>query len=304
MGIRRLIFITLFLALTVLPVGESAWAQQLSTEAQEAFDRGLDAAKQKAWDLAIEYFTTANYSGPKEMRDRHPAVLQNLGLAYARAGDELPAIAYLEMYLAVAPGAPNAAPVRKEIRALEVGAEAKAQRIFREITNIVLQAKDAKWQRLDTIAIEKASTCQVLLSVAVGQAYLGHISDASQTAGLGGCKSLEKNWEIYSKGNANLGQYVGPVWLNAKSFDEVVHRHWQRFLEIIRQGYLRINNMDHISGTNQMVLKAKTEQLEDVPYGLYGVAGSLAYWLMIAKGNRALLDGDYRQEWQKRHKSP
>lgn len=50
---------------------------------------------------------------------------------------------------------------------------------------------------------------------------------------------------------------------------------------------------------NQRILRAKGEQLEEVPFWLYGVAGTVANWLPVMKRNRANLEGYYRPMWLK-----
>jgi tetratricopeptide (TPR) repeat protein len=90
-------------------------------------DKGLAAAQRNDWPAAIEAFAHAQtYDAPED-----PVVLFNLGLANAKAGRDLAALKYLHAYLAVAPNAPNAAAVRKEIAERKKAAREKLTKIFR-----------------------------------------------------------------------------------------------------------------------------------------------------------------------------
>ncbi len=272
-------------------------AQQLTAEGQDAFARGVVAARNEAWDLAIEQFRIANFSGPREMRFRHPLVLQNMGLAYSRAGDEIPAIIYLEMYLVISPTASNASSVRNEIRDLEVRAEAKALKIFRDIVNVVLDARDTQWQAVHTIAIQKADTCRVLRTVASDLARLGRPYDASATASLASCPSPDVDWRSLASARMPWSKYFAPDFYSEKRYENVAHRAWLAMLENTQ--FTSAANDNHITGTTQYILKSKGVLLADVPYYLYGVPGSLANWLPQIKELRRLIDGAAREQWQK-----
>jgi len=73
--------------------------------------RGMAAAEQQEWDLAIKYFSEARKAAPT-----WPSAQFNLALAYDSAGGrELNAIAWYRAYLASAPNAANAQQVRAQI---------------------------------------------------------------------------------------------------------------------------------------------------------------------------------------------
>ena len=102
-------------------------ADAVPPAAQAAFERGVIAAEQQHWLVALRYFSEAQKKAPAAA-----PILFNLGLAHAKAGQELAAIAWLQAYLAAAPQAPNAAAVRTEILRLDVATEAKIARIVQE----------------------------------------------------------------------------------------------------------------------------------------------------------------------------
>lgn len=101
-------------SLAAWALSAALWAQTgLSPEGREAFDRGMAAAQQKEWNTAIQEFSAAQKLAPNE-----PRVLFNLGLAHEKAGHNTDALVWFSTYLKVAPDAPNAPVVRKEIERL------------------------------------------------------------------------------------------------------------------------------------------------------------------------------------------
>jgi len=98
------------------------------SDAQTAMDRGMAAAKQKEWELAIKYFTEAQKAAPTS-----PKALFNLALAYDSAGGrELITIAWYRAYLAAMPDAANAKQVEKRLLELEIKVEATIGKLIRE----------------------------------------------------------------------------------------------------------------------------------------------------------------------------
>lgn len=107
--------------------GLSLAAEGVPAPAQEAFERGLAAAEQQQWGLAVRYFGEA-----QKAAETTPGILFNLGLAHGKASQELPAIAWLQAYLARTGQPANADAVRKEILRLEIAAEAKIARVMQQ----------------------------------------------------------------------------------------------------------------------------------------------------------------------------
>ncbi len=86
---------------------------------------GIAAANRRDWRAAIAYFTAAAQRG--HLTPRH---MYALGLAHARAGHEVPAIAWLVAYLIAAPDAPNRAAIWREIVAMEHSSRRRTERLW------------------------------------------------------------------------------------------------------------------------------------------------------------------------------
>jgi len=112
-----------------LPIDSFAQTTNATTmppKAQAAMKKGLDAAKQQEWTVAIRYFNEARQAAPDS-----PVPLVNLGLAESQLpGHELRAICWFEAYLCLVPNAVNAPAVRQQISNLETRAEGNADKII------------------------------------------------------------------------------------------------------------------------------------------------------------------------------
>lgn len=98
----------------------------LPPKAQAAVEKGVSAAKQAQWDVAIRYFNEARQVAPES-----PVPLSNLGLAEAQLpGHELRAICWFEAYLALAPNAANAPAVHQQITTLKTRVQGNADKII------------------------------------------------------------------------------------------------------------------------------------------------------------------------------
>jgi len=126
---------------------------ELPREAQEAFARGIAAVEQEQFDVAVRSFAAAQRMAP-----RTPVVLFNLGLAHAKSGHELAAMIWLNAYLTAAREAANASAVAKEVRRLDVVAEGKVGKIWKEaIADVRLETKSSMREaRLDWLATSMA----------------------------------------------------------------------------------------------------------------------------------------------------
>jgi tetratricopeptide (TPR) repeat protein len=101
----------------------------LTAEARENINKGISAAKESKYQVAVQYFQEARASSPFA-----PEIFYNLGLVESRiAGRELRAIAWFGAYLASAPNIPNAAAVRKQIGVLDVTATNNLTRLLKLI---------------------------------------------------------------------------------------------------------------------------------------------------------------------------
>src|ERR1700720_475136 len=105
----RGILIALVLTLAALPgMAQTTAPTPLSPEAQAAVDKGVLAAKQQDFLLAVRYFQDARKLAPQA-----PEIYFDLGLAESKIpGRELRSVAWFGAYLAVSPNAANAAAVK------------------------------------------------------------------------------------------------------------------------------------------------------------------------------------------------
>jgi tetratricopeptide (TPR) repeat protein len=163
---------------------------------QQAMNRGLSAAKQKEWALAIRYFSEARRKSPQT-----PKIIYYLALAHANAGGhELTAIAWFRAYLSVAPNSPVIAKVRKQILDLEIKSEGRALKLLHMAVRSARTLK-SKWSRQSQLsaisgimarlgdltsakAVAKESKSQgAWLAIALEQAQAGDWVGAESTLG-------------------------------------------------------------------------------------------------------------------------
>jgi len=106
--------------------------------------RGMAAAEQQEWDLAIKYFSEARKAAPT-----WPSAQFNLALAYDSAGGrEVPAVVFFRAYLEVEPKALNADEVKRYILRLEASVEAKVRRLFKQAVasaEALLDGEEKAW---------------------------------------------------------------------------------------------------------------------------------------------------------------
>src|SRR5262245_45266906 len=101
-------------SLLITPIAAAVETTSLPPDAQQALHKGLAAAKQQQWDIAIQNFQDARKIAPDA-----PEIFYDLGLAESKiAGRELRAVAWFGAYLAASPNAANAAAVKDFIAAL------------------------------------------------------------------------------------------------------------------------------------------------------------------------------------------
>lgn len=96
------------------------------TDPEALYNAGVEAAEREDWRVAIAYFTAA-----QQRAHLVPRYMYNLGLAHARAGHEVAAIAWLAAYLVAAPDAPNRTAVWEQIHQLETTAQANIDVLWR-----------------------------------------------------------------------------------------------------------------------------------------------------------------------------
>jgi hypothetical protein len=135
---RSLPVALLALALSLATPGSGPAQSTLSPEAEKAFQRGVLAAQQSQWTVALRYFEEARKTAPSQ-----PQILFNTGLAESKlSGRELRAIAWFRAYLAASPGATNEKAVRELIEGLEVRVEGTIEKILREARDLAVKIPD------------------------------------------------------------------------------------------------------------------------------------------------------------------
>lgn len=107
----------------------------LPTAEQEAVEKGVFAAQQQEYPLAIRYFQNARKIAPAS-----PMLLFNLGLAESKiTGRELRAMTWFGAYLSASPDADNVAAIQRQIRALDVKNEVRVNRLIRGVEDAARQ---------------------------------------------------------------------------------------------------------------------------------------------------------------------
>ena len=204
-GLKSLINLSvpIFLILLSVYVPETSAQTQpsnLPPEAQEAMSRGLAAAKQQQWELAIKYFGEARKAAPTS-----PEALFNLALASDKAGGrELIAIAWYRAYLAGAPKATNTREVKARIADLEVKTE---------VTNrkLIQKAKEMESQVSESSSLKPFA----LLDIARAQAKAGDLKSAHESIEraltLGRATMNYEQWPLYHQKIAEARAAAGDI---------------------------------------------------------------------------------------------
>jgi tetratricopeptide (TPR) repeat protein len=118
----------LLLLTLLLPISQSApvQARELLPQAKEPYRKGILAAQQHDFKLALRYFLDAEKADPDA-----PELWFNLGLASSKqAGFELRALAWFQLYLMKVPDSPKGAAIREQIGALEIAFESRMGQIL------------------------------------------------------------------------------------------------------------------------------------------------------------------------------
>jgi len=138
--VLRWIAPTLFVAAFVLLTAFSpARAQSTSRspnwspEVKQLFERGLAAARQQQWQGAINVLLKANWLSDA---DAAPIIF-NLALAHDKAGGEVAAVCYFNMYLHLDSQAANSDMVRSEIGRLRREQKIKTQKVLDQAIHYV-----------------------------------------------------------------------------------------------------------------------------------------------------------------------
>jgi len=201
--ISKLLVISItFVALATNVYAVASTPAPLSPAAQEAFDKGIMAAREQGFLVAIRYLQDSRKIAPQA-----PQIFRSLGAVESKIpGRELRAIAWYGAYLAALPNAPDAAEVKKEIVRLEVKSEINTSALIssvRDAASLVPIGKGAwpynlsnmakLWaevgdtaQALKTASLigDEVFRCSTLSQIAGAQAKAGDIAGALKTADL------------------------------------------------------------------------------------------------------------------------
>ena len=124
-----------FLVAALLVLVVAPLRAELPPEAQAALNKGIMAAKQQEWEIAIRSFQEARKTAPDA-----PEVFYNLGLAESKMpGRELRAIAWFGAYLSATTNAPNAAAVKDKIAELQIKNEGNTSRLIKQMQDAASQ---------------------------------------------------------------------------------------------------------------------------------------------------------------------
>jgi hypothetical protein len=221
----RGILIALALTLAAVPV----WAQTtapapLTPEAQEAVHKGVIAAKQQDYLLAIRFFQDARKAAPDA-----PEIYYDLGLAESKIpGRELRAIAWFGAYLAANPNAPNAPAVNDEIAALDVRIQSDLVRLLKIAQDLAQRDDERDVSRLAVVwakagdipsAVKTADLIQdefmrtwVWINVATALVQLDNLAGAQEIAARirsSSASAKEEPLFLIAKAQAQAGNIVG-----------------------------------------------------------------------------------------------
>jgi tetratricopeptide (TPR) repeat protein len=171
---KFLIIVLLFLGVTApfFSLAQTTNETTLPPDAQEAVKKGIIAAKEQEWEIAIQSFQDARKIAPNA-----PAIYYNLGLAESKIpGRELRAIAWFGAYLAATPNAPNAAAVNDVIAGLQIKSQGNLDRLIQSVQDAAIKTIS------DPRAYNNPNTG--LPVVAILWAETGDVATALKTADL------------------------------------------------------------------------------------------------------------------------
>lgn len=174
-----------------LPQIANPQTPDLSPKGQEVFSRGLVAAQQQDWKLAIRYFLDAHKADPDA-----PQIWFNLGLASSKLpGYEFRAIAWFKAFLLASPNASNAAVIRSQITQLEVVFESRLNRLIDPLEAVAKSFVDLEATQINEYQPKDRKTVQKLYESSRGRLggllaalrlYLGDLKGAEKTRALFG----------------------------------------------------------------------------------------------------------------------
>jgi tetratricopeptide (TPR) repeat protein len=234
MNVTRLALLGLLL---ITPATAMAQSSGLSPQAQGAFDRGLAAAQQQDWKLAIRYFLEAQKIDPDASQ-----VWFNLGLASSKLPDhEFRAIAWFKAYLLANPAAGNAAAIRSQVERLQVNFESRLGKVvdaLEPIAKLIIENEMAVSMGSKPIADTPANRKKLRMPsyvssggvLAAMRLYLGDKAGAEKTRLNFGMENGKIPIVCAADGCPNVPAHLDRALASAGLYDELVGaRHWTSF---------------------------------------------------------------------------
>jgi tetratricopeptide (TPR) repeat protein len=288
---RVLIVVAVFLVLSGCRTAREE--ETLSAAGQATYKRGQAALQARQWDLAIKYFREIQTG-----RVTYPALLRDLGLAYAGAGDEVLAIAWLQAYVAKVPEAPDILAIRRELRRLAALGQDKVQDLF--------------WQAVAAIEPDDVNKDNSLSVLAHFMASAGDVNWALDLGRQRQTRDSRPNeadvWADYASGLAREGnldevQQVLPRLTTSDQQDPVFHAMAMYHLEV--QG--------NKEAARETALKIQQPQRRDGMLQFIDTAEGMRYWLpyyrptvlrVVTRAQRITdVEGKRREIWQEAAKT-
>ena len=272
----------LALFVVVAPLSVQAADTALPPDAQEAMARGLAAARQQEWPLAIKHLTEARKIAPTD-----PQVAFNLALACDKAGGrELLVITLYRTYLAGAPKAANANQVEQRILELEVQAEAGVAKLIRKIKEMVAALPEGA-------AMFNLDSTHSLLSYA--ESTMGDFDAAIETATLlADTKSRDTAYVYAARALVSLGELENAARTSsrvANKQDSDVQGEISWIYDRIFEGQLSIGNL---IGAKEMIAQMLSDNQKAAAYQSLIDALLKARDFKAATDTVALLPGEKR----------
>lgn len=195
--------------LTCIPVSAApsrieAPRHELSEAAKEPLQRGLIAAQQQDWKLAIRYLTDAEKADPDS-----PEILFNLGLASSKLpGYELRSMAWFQAFLLADPDAPNAKAVRNQLLTTEIAFESKIGKILEQLESVATVIQTNRMAFLGTVPQT------IIPNLAAAHNFVGDTDGAARLLATYGVQESRINDHAYVNSVASTSRFADAVKLD------------------------------------------------------------------------------------------
>lgn len=202
-----------------LPIPGPSSKAELPPRAEEARQRGLQAAGKGDWPAAVAAFKEAN-----QFAHCAPPLIFNLALAYQRGGWSIPAAMWYRAYLAAIPESPKAAEIRGTIQQLIAETEARALLEFDEAAQLAEMLPETP----ATAGVK--SLRQSAFETMASYAYMGGLVDRGdalvhKASALPGAKEAAGKREYPDR----HGLYAAAYAWDANRVEEIVARYGQEY---------------------------------------------------------------------------